>query len=98
MGAFTVLIPSVLRPLVRDADALDVELPDDGGPATVARILGSVAVDHPVLGRRLRDETGALRRHVNVYLGPDEVRRLQGLETEVPEGAELMIIQSVAGG
>ena len=98
MAVYTVLIPSVLRPLVRDADVLDVVLPDDGGPATVARVLGSLAADHPVLGRRLRDETGALRRHVNVYLGPDEVRRLQGLETELPAGAELMIIQSVAGG
>jgi len=98
MAAFTVLIPGVLRPLVQDADAVEVVLPEAGGPATVARVLGSLAADHPVLGRRLRDETGALRRHVNVYLGPDEVRRLQGLETEIPDGAELMIIQSVAGG
>ncbi|MFJ3957272.1 MoaD/ThiS family protein [Arthrobacter sp. NPDC090010] len=98
MPSFSVLIPGVLRPLVDDAEALTVELPADSEPATVAVILSSLAAGHPRLGRRLRDETGALRRHVNVYLGPDEVRRLQGLETRVPDGSELLVMQSVAGG
>jgi molybdopterin converting factor small subunit len=51
-----------------------------------------------VLARRLRDETGALRRYVNIYVNGDEVRRLRGLETEVAAGQEVVIIQSVAGG
>jgi molybdopterin converting factor small subunit len=57
-----------------------------------------VTGDYPVLARRLRDETGALRRYVNIYVNGDEVRRLQGLETEVAAGQEVLVIQSVAGG
>ncbi|MDP5226823.1 MULTISPECIES: MoaD/ThiS family protein [Arthrobacter] len=97
MPVVSVVVPSVLRPLVQDAGSVRVELPGQG-TVTVGQVLGSLAGSHPLLGRRLRDETGALRRHVNVYLGPDEVRRLQGLDTPVPDGAELLIIQSVAGG
>jgi sulfur-carrier protein len=51
-----------------------------------------------VFDRRVRDETGALRRHVNVYVDGEEVRRLSGLDTPVPSGAEVMVVQSVAGG
>jgi molybdopterin synthase sulfur carrier subunit len=46
----------------------------------------------------VRDETGALRRHVNVYVDGEEVRRLAGLQTPVPAGSEVMVVQSVAGG
>jgi hypothetical protein len=50
---------------------------------TVAQLLDSVTADFAVLARRLRDETGALRRFVNIYVDGDEVRRLHGLDTEV---------------
>ncbi|GAT87351.1 ThiS/MoaD family protein [Paenarthrobacter nicotinovorans] len=65
---------------------------------TVGQLLDSVTGDYPVLARRLRDETGALRRFVNIYVNGDEVRRLNGLETEVAAGQEVLIVQSVAGG
>jgi molybdopterin converting factor small subunit len=65
---------------------------------TVGKLLETVTRDYPVLARRLRDETGALRRYVNIYVNGDEVRRLQGLETEVAAGQEVLVIQSVAGG
>ena len=67
-------------------------------PVTVSAVLDALAADHPVFDRRVRDETGALRRFVNVYVGGDEVRRLSGLATEVPAGVEVMVVQSVAGG
>jgi molybdopterin synthase sulfur carrier subunit len=57
-----------------------------------------LAAEHPVFDRRVRDETGALRRHVNVYVDGEEIRRLSGLQTPVSAGAEVMVIQSVAGG
>ncbi|MCC2661221.1 MAG: molybdopterin synthase sulfur carrier subunit, partial [Arthrobacter sp.] len=65
---------------------------------TVGWLLDAVTGGYPVLARRLRDETGALRRYVNIYVNGDEVRRLQGLDTEVSAGQEVLIIQSVAGG
>ncbi|MFG1774247.1 MoaD/ThiS family protein [Nocardia salmonicida] len=48
--------------------------------------------------RRLRDERGALRRYVNFYVDGDECRLLDGQDTAVGAGTEVMIIPSVAGG
>jgi molybdopterin converting factor small subunit len=89
------VLPSVLQPLAGGQSILTA--PADG-TVTVGRLLDSLSGDFPVLARRLRDETGALRRYVNIYVNGDEVRRLQGLETEVAAGQEIVIIQSVAGG
>jgi molybdopterin converting factor small subunit len=90
-----VLLPSILQPLAGGQSELTA--PADG-PVTVAKLLDSVTAGYPVLARRLRDETGTLRRFVNIYVAGDEVRRLQGLDTEVAPGQEVLIIQSVAGG
>ncbi|WP_427172976.1 MoaD/ThiS family protein [Arthrobacter sp. 92] len=95
MADISVVLPSVLQPLAGGQSILTA--PADG-TVTVGRLLDSLSGDFPVLARRLRDETGALRRYVNIYVNGDEVRRLQGLETEVAAGQEIVIIQSVAGG
>ena len=50
------------------------------------------------MGRRLRDETGALRRHVNLFVDGDDVRALQGPRTALHDGAVLHVLPSVAGG
>ena len=90
-----VILPGVLQPL---ADGRPVLTTAAAGPRTVGKLLDEVTAGYPVLGRRLRDETGALRRYVNVYVEGDEIRRLHGLDTEVEPGQEVVIIQSVAGG
>ena len=95
MADIRVVLPSVLQPLAGGQSILTA--PADGA-VTVGFLLDSLAGDYPVLARRLRDETGALRRYVNIYVNGDEVRRLRGLETEVSGGQEVVIIQSVAGG
>ena len=95
MPDIRLVLPSILQPLAGGQSILTA--PAEGS-MTVRKLLDSVAGEYPVLARRLRDETGALRRHVNVYVDGDEVRRLQGLETEVADGQEVLIIQSVAGG
>lgn len=95
MPDIRLVLPSILQPLAGGQSILTA--PAEGS-MTVGKLLDSVAGDYPVLARRLRDETGALRRYVNVYVDGDEVRRLQGLETEVSNGQEVLIIQSVAGG
>jgi molybdopterin synthase sulfur carrier subunit len=95
VAEINVVLPSILQPLAGGQSILTA--PADG-TVTVAWLLDSVTRDFPVLARRLRDETGALRRYVNVYVNGDEVRRLQGLETKVAGGQEVLIIQSVAGG
>ncbi len=67
-------------------------------PASLADLLDQIQALHPALGRRLRDETGAVRRFVNVYVGEDESRALNGLQTPVPADAVILVAGSVAGG
>ncbi|WP_369140805.1 MoaD/ThiS family protein [Modestobacter versicolor] len=90
-----VLLPRLLADCTGGRTAMALDLP---AAATVAGLLDALAADHPVFDRRVRDETGALRRHVNVYVDGEEVRRLAGLSTPVPRDAEVMVVQSVAGG
>lgn len=89
------LVPRLLRPLVGESAELRLNV---GEGAALSELLDAVAREYPVFGRRLRDETGTLRRFVNIYLDGDEVRRLAGLDTRVTAGQELLVIQSVAGG
>ncbi|MCU1604596.1 MAG: thiS [Modestobacter sp.] len=91
----TLLVPRLLAECTGGRCELSLPLPAGG---TVGSVLDVVAAQHPVFDRRVRDETGALRRHVNVYVDGEDVRRADGLATPVPAGAEVMVIQSVAGG
>lgn len=90
-----VRLPRMLADCTGGRTSVSLDLADD---ATVCAVLDALAAQHPVFDRRVRDETGALRRFVNVYVDGDEVRRLAGLATPVPAGAEVMVVQSVAGG
>ena len=89
-----VLLPGALASLAGGAKHLDVE--PSGG--TLADLLDALAVQHPLLARRIRDETGQVRRFVNVYVDGDDVRFERGLATKVPDGAEVQVLPSVAGG
>ena len=94
-GVVQVVLPRALEPLAGGRRRLEVPVPEGG---TVADVLDALEREHPVLGRRVRDETRSLRRFVNVYLDGDDVRRLAGTACPVADGQELRIIQSVAGG
>ena len=89
-----VLLPGVLAALVGGAKHLDVE--PTGG--TLADLLDALATEYPLLGRRIRDETGQVRRFVNVYVDGDDVRFAQGLGTPVTDGSVVQVLPSVAGG
>jgi sulfur-carrier protein len=89
-----VVLPGVLAALAGGAKHLDVE--PAGG--TLADVLDVLAAQHPLLGRRIRDETGQVRRFVNVYVDGDDVRFEGGLATKVRDGAEVQVLPSVAGG
>lgn len=91
----TIRVPNMLAPLVGDVPMLTVPLAET---VTVAGLLDLLREDYPVFSRRVRDETGALRRYVNVYVDGEDVRRLAGTATEVRAGQEVEILQSVAGG
>jgi sulfur-carrier protein len=89
-----VVLPGVLASLAGGAKHLDVQPRGE----TLADLLDALAAEHPMLARRIRDETGAVRRFVNVYVDGEDVRFEQGLETAVRDGAEVQVLPSVAGG
>lgn len=90
--AVNVRIPTTLRTLTGGEKALSVE----GG--TVGAVLDAVEAAHPGVKERILDADGNVQRFVNLFVDDDDVRFLQGLETPVPDGAELAIMQAVAGG
>lgn len=65
---------------------------------SLGEVLDVLVAANPVLARRLRDEAGALRRYVNVYVDNEDVRATGGLATPVPDGAVVEVLPSVAGG
>ena len=68
------------------------------GPGTLREVLAGLDATYPGLAGRIVDETGNLRRFVNVYVGEEDVRFAQGLETPVPSGGHVSVIPAVAGG
>jgi sulfur-carrier protein len=93
--AVLVRLPTVLRPFAGGAERVEVVVP---GEPTVGAVFAALELDHPALRRRLTDEQGMLRRHVNVFLGNDNIRDLDALGTPLKDGDELLILPSVAGG
>ncbi len=85
-------IPTQLRNLSGGQSEVEVE------GATVGDVLKSLETQHPGFNARLFDEQGQLRRFVNVFVSDEDVRFLNGLDTEVPEGSTVSIIPAVAGG
>ncbi len=88
----TVRIPPVLRPAVGDQREIEA----DG--ATVGAVLESLAASHPELRAQLFADGGDLNRYVNVYLNDEDVRVLDGLQTQVSAGDSLQILPAMAGG
>jgi sulfur-carrier protein len=89
-----VVLPGVLADLIGGTRHLEFE----PGGGTLADLLDTLAAVHPRLDRRIRDEAGALRRFVNVYVDGDDVRYSGGVGTPVPDGAVVQVLPSVAGG
>jgi len=89
--SITVKLPTQLRDTIGGASSIQAE------GSTVAEALESVFTSHEELRDRLYQD-GDLRRFVNVYLGGEDIRFLDGLQTELPDGAELTILPAVAGG
>lgn len=65
---------------------------------TVGDLLDQVARDHDPLVQRIRARDGTLRPYVNIFVRRTDVRSLEGLETPLQEGDEVIIMPSVAGG
>jgi len=88
----SVRVPTILRTYTGGAAVVTAE------PGTVREVIGKLDAAYPGIGGRLVDDSGKLRRFVNVYVGDEDVRLAQGLETDVPAGAQVSVIPAVAGG
>lgn len=88
----TVRIPTPLRKFTQGQDMVRAEA------ATVGELISILAAAHPGLGERLLDEKGQMRRFVNIFVGAEDVRFLQNLDTPLPKDAEVSIVPAIAGG
>lgn len=86
-----VRIPAPLRTLTAGKDEVAAQ------GATVAEVIEDLDKKHPGLRDRLLDERG-VRRFVNIYVGDEDVRFLEGLKTELKAGDQISIVPAIAGG
>ena len=87
-----VRVPTILRSYTDGASEVTVE------GSTLSTVLDALEASYPGIRSRIVDETGELRRFVNVYVGNDDVRFLDNLATPTPEGTQISVIPAVAGG
>ncbi len=90
--AVKIRIPTPLRGLTKDRDVVDAEA------GSVGECIDILETSYPGMKNRLCDETGELRRFVNIYVNGEDVRFLQGLETPIADRDEMSIVPAVAGG
>ena len=88
----TVKIPTQLRTLTDGASEVQAS------GSTIGALIEDLERSHPGIRERIVDETGALRRFVNVYLDDEDIRFLQGIDTELADSSKISIIPAVAGG
>ena len=87
-----VRIPTILRSYTDGAS--EVTAPE----GTLREVIAGLDAAYPGLGGRILDESGQVRRFVNVYVGEEDVRFAAGLDTPVPAWAQVSVIPAVAGG
>ena len=91
-GTVTVTIPHGLRDRTQQKRQVQVT------GTNVRQLVDALERDYPGLGFNLRHETGELRPYVNIFVGQENIRYLQGLDTPVEPGDTVHILHSVAGG
>ncbi len=87
-----VRIPTILRTYTGGASEVEAS------GSTLAEVLDDLEANHSGIRARVLDDNGELRRFVNVYVGNDDVRFLDGLGSATPDGTQVSIIPAVAGG
>ena len=92
MTTVTVRVPPQLRASCGGARELSFPAPD------VRSALAEVERRHPALYRSVCDETGGVRRHMNLFVNQDHVRDRNGLDTPLADGDVLTILPAVSGG
>lgn len=87
-----VRIPTPLRPLTKGQGEVEAQA------GSVLEMIETLNSAHPGIKDRLCDETGELRRFVNIYVNEEDIRFLKGKETSLKDGDEVSIVPAIAGG
>lgn len=90
--SITVRIPTPLRSATGGEAEVSLEA------QTVRDMVKALEERHPGIAERICEDGGEIRRFVNVFVGDEDIRFLQGLDTPLPEGIQVSIIPAVAGG
>ncbi len=88
----SVRIPTPLRKLTSDKDEVTINA------ANIAELIDQMEAQYPGIKNRLCDETGNVRRFINLYVNNEDIRFLSGKETALKEGDIVSIIPAIAGG
>lgn len=88
----TIHIPTPLRTYTDSEMAVRVE------GTTVSEAMAALLSRFPALSKHLYDAKGNMRSFVNLYVGDEDVRQIDGLDTELEDGDEITIVPSIAGG
>ncbi len=88
----SVRIPTPLRKLTAEKDEVSVSA------ANVGELIETLESQFPGIKNRLCDESGNLRRFINLYVNNEDIRFLNGKETSLKEGDVVSIIPAIAGG
>jgi sulfur-carrier protein len=92
-----VVLPGVLAEDAGGRRSLFLEVPAGPG-ARLGQVLDQLAAGYPLLGRRIRDETGTVRPHVNLFVDGDHIRDHGELQMPVRDGATVLVLPNVSGG
>ena len=87
-----VRVPTPLRKFTNGADEVNAQ------GINVRAIVDDLERSYPGIRERICDETGKIRRFVNVYVNGDDIRFLQNLETSLKDGDNISIVPAIAGG
>ena len=87
-----VRIPTPLRKLTNNEEVVEINA------STVGEAIGELQTLYPGIKERLVDESGAVRRFVNVYVNEEDIRFLENQQTTLKDGDEISIIPAIAGG
>jgi molybdopterin synthase sulfur carrier subunit len=88
----TLFLPGPLRAACGGASTLAIDARD------VREVLQAIGEGYPALYRNVCDETGAVRRHLNVFVNATHIRELAGLDTALASGDQVTILPAVSGG
>ena len=90
--AVNVRIPTPLRKFTNDQSDVEIE------GASVGQVIDNLEASHGGIKEKLVDDDGSIRRFVNIYVNDEDIRFLDGADTEVKDGDSVTIVPAIAGG